>query len=227
MTTLSIIVPAFNEAAILDDTLSRLVEAFPDTEIILVSDGSGDSTEEVAGRFAPAVRFLSYQPNRGKGYAIRMGMLAARGDTLVFTDADLPFGVEGVRDVIDQLGPDSGWDVVIAQKTRLSRGSLYRAARWAVRLLIRAVDGLDLPDTQAGLKGFTRAAARRIFTRTQVNRFAADIEMLYLANREGFSVKSLPMAVQKEPRPSTFNAKQGLYLLADIWKIRLNQARRL
>ena len=225
MSRVSIIVPAYNEAPILDKTLSQLVAAFPEEELILVSDGSSDATQEVAARLAPAVTYLTYQPNHGKGYAIRTGMLAAGGDLLVFTDADLPFGVEGVKCVLAELRAPDGCDIAIAEKIRLRRGRAYRAARWGVRLIIRAFNGLRMPDTQAGLKGFTRPAARRIFTRTRINRFAADIEMLYLAQREGLRIASVPMEVRKDPRPSTFNAKQGFYLILDIWRIRFHAYR--
>ena len=225
MSRVSIIVPAYNEAPILEKTLGRLVAAFPEEEVILVSDGSSDATADVAARLAPAVTFLTYQPNHGKGYAIRTGMLAANGDLLVFTDADLPFGVEGVQRVLAELRVSNGCDIAIAEKTRLRRGRAYRAARWGVRLIIRAFNGLRMPDTQAGLKGFTRPAARRIFTRTRIDRFAADIEMLYLAQREGLRITSVPMEVREDPRPSTFNAKQGFYLILDIWRIRFHAYR--
>ena len=225
MSRVSIIVPAYNEAPILEKTLSQLVEAFPGEEVILVNDGSSDATEDVAARLAPAVTYLTYQPNHGKGYAIRTGMLAASGDLLVFTDADLPFGVKGVERVLAELRAPEGCDIAIAEKIRLRRGRAYRAARWGVRLIIRAFNGLRMPDTQAGLKAFTQAAARRIFTRTRIDRFAADIEMLYLAQREGLRITSVPMEVRKDPRPSTFNAKQGFYLMLDIWRIRFHAYR--
>ena len=225
MSRVSIIVPAYNEAPILENTLSQLAAAFPEAEIILVSDGSSDATQELAARLAPAVTCLTYQPNRGKGYAIRTGMLAASGDQLVFTDADLPFGVEGVQRVLAELQASGGCDIAIAEKLRLDRGRAYRTARWGVRLVIRAFNGLRMPDTQAGLKAFTRHAARRIFTRTRIDRFAADIEMLYLAQREGLRITSVPMEVRNDPRPSTFNAKQGFYLVLDIWRIRFHTYR--
>ena len=202
-----------------------MAAAFPEAEVILVSDGSSDATQELAARLAPAVTCLTYQPNHGKGYAIRTGMLAASGDLLVFTDADLPFGVEGVQRVLAELQVSEGCDIAIAEKIRLRRGRAYRTARWGVRLVIRAFNGLRMPDTQAGLKAFTRPAARRIFTRTRIDRFAADIEMLYLAQREGLWITSVPMEVRNDPRPSTFNAKQGFYLVLDIWRIRFHTYR--
>ena len=152
-------------------------------------------------------------------------MLAAGGDLLVFTDADLPFGVEGVQRVLAELRAPGGCDIAIAEKLRLHRSRAYRTARWGVRLIIRAFNGLRMPDTQAGLKGFTRPAARCIFTRTRIDRFAADIEMLYLAQREGLRITSVPMEVRSDPRPSTFNAKQGFYLVLDIWRIRFHTYR--
>jgi dolichyl-phosphate beta-glucosyltransferase len=222
MSRVSIIIPSYNEASILDGTLRELTEAFPGEEIILVGDGSTDSTATVAARHAPAVTYVTYQPNHGKGYAIRTGMLAATGHLLVFTDADLPFGVEGVRRVLHEL-ESNNCDLAIAEKTRIRRGPFYRVARVGVRVVIRLLVRLRWPDTQAGLKGFTRTAARQVFTRTRIDRFAADIEMLFLAQTLGLRIHSLPMDVRNDPRPSTFNPRQGLYLLLDIWKIRFSR----
>jgi dolichyl-phosphate beta-glucosyltransferase len=222
--SLSIIVPAYNEAAILAQTLPRLHERFPDAELVVVGDGCSDDTGARIGELGFAVNYIEYQPNRGKGYAIRRGMLAAHGDLAVFTDADLPFGVDGVQQVVDLLGRAlDRYDVVIASKLQQQRDVVYRSARWAVRRLVVLLTGLRYPDTQAGLKGFSSEARRTIFGRAVVDRFATDIEMLYLAQRAGLRVGVVPLAVAGELRPSTFNSRQGLLLLADLWKIRLHR----
>jgi hypothetical protein len=103
------------------------------------------------------------------------------------------------------------------------RGLSYRVARWAVRRLVVLMTGLRYPDTQAGLKGFRREARRTIFSRARIDRFATDIEVLFLAQRAGMRIGITPLAVAKELRPSTFNSRQGLLLLGDLWKIRLHR----
>lgn len=218
---LSLVVPSFNEARILPENLDRLHSSFPEAEIILVSDGSSDRTESVPSGLSFPVRLLEHHPNRGKGFAIRRGVLAAEGELIVFTDADLPFGVEGVRTVVERLEAADAPEVVIASKATEQRGLGYLAARAVVRLVIRAVLGLSFPDTQAGLKGFRRDQARTVFCQATVDRFATDLEILYIARRHDYRV--LPVLLDLEIthfRPSSFTAKQGLLLLRDIWRIR-------
>lgn len=225
-TKVSIIVPAYNEGSTLSSTLEQLTLRFPDSEVIVVSDGSTDDTAAVARAFQPAVKVIEYSPNRGKGRAVCTGMLAATGEILIFTDADLPFGADGVSRLLDVFEARPSVDVVIAEKTGLYRGPLYRAARAVVRLGVRWSLGLDQTDTQAGLKGFRRRAAQVVFCQAVVEGFASDMEVLSLAAREGFQVAPVPLEVVNDTlRPSTFTARQGLRLLRDILAIR-RQTRR-
>lgn len=217
----SLVVPAYNEGAILASVLSQLVESFPAAEILVVSDGSTDDTVDVARSFAPSVGVLEYRPNRGKGCAVRTGMLAASGTTLVFTDADLPFGVEGIARILDVLETQEEVDIAIVEKTGAYRGVLYRAARAAVRVGVRLSLGLEHADTQAGLKGFRRSVAQDIFSRAVVDGFAADMEILGIAARRGYRVAAVPLQVVNDSlRPSTFTVPHGLRLLRDVRDIR-------
>lgn len=221
---LSLILPAYNEEAVLGSVLSEIVRGFPEAEIILVSDGSSDGTASVAAAFRPAIRVIDYQPNRGKGYAIRQGMLAGSGEVLVFSDSDLPFGVEGIGKVIAALGSHPEADIAIAEKTSIPRGFAYRAARSLAKLGIKALTGLGYPDTQAGLKAFRRAAAREVYSRTRIDGFASDVEVLFIAKQRGFHVVSVPLSVTAGyARPSRFNYRQGLRLLRDVGRIRLGR----
>jgi dolichyl-phosphate beta-glucosyltransferase len=222
--SLSIIVPAYNEAATLEQTLPRIHERFPDAELIVVCDGCGDDTATRSRGLGFPVTYVEYHPNRGKGYAIRRGMSAAHGDLVVFTDADLPFGADGVQQVVDALRDRSlAYDVVIASKVQQQRDLVYRTARWGVRRLVVLLTGLRYPDTQAGLKGYRAEARRAVFARAVIDRFATDIEMLSLAQKAGMRIGVVPLAVAGELRPSTFNFRQGLLLLVDLWKIRLHR----
>ena len=217
----SIVVPAFNEGQILPFVLEQLTTRFPDFEVLVVSDGSTDDTAAVAREFHPAVKVIDYSPNRGKGRAVRTGMLAASGETVIFTDADLPFGTDGIERLFAVFRDQPTVDVVIAEKTGQYRGLPYRAARAVVRIGVRWSLGLDQIDTQAGLKGFRRRAAEVIFSQAVIDGFAADMEILGIAAREGFRVVGVPLEVVNDAlRPSTFTAVQGARLLRDVRAIR-------
>jgi dolichyl-phosphate beta-glucosyltransferase len=217
----SIVVPAYNEAATIAPILMELRDRFPEAEVVVVTDGCTDETASVARACAPGVSVIEYAANKGKGHAVRTGMLAAHGVILLFTDADLPFGTGGVAKVLQVLETRPEVDIAIAEKTGAYRDPLYRAARGVVRLGVRWSLGLDQPDTQAGLKGFRRRAAQVIFSQAVVDGFAADMEMLGIAAREGFTVASVPLEVVNDAlRPSTFTPSKGIHLVRDIWGIR-------
>jgi len=218
---ISIVVPAFNEGAILRGTLEQIVAAFPDAEVIVVDDGSSDDTAEVARSFAPAVAVLSRESNVGKGYAVRVGMLAAEGHIVLFTDADLPFGVAGIERLVRLLDEHPEVDAAIARKIGAYRGLSYRAARAVVRAGVRRSLRIVHEDTQAGLKGFRRKAAHAIFSECVVNGFAADMEVLALAQRDALVVESVPLRVVNDAlRPSTFTVGHGVRLIREIRQIR-------
>jgi dolichyl-phosphate beta-glucosyltransferase len=218
-TALSIVIPAYNEAGILEQILSELHARFPAAELVLVNDGGRDNTRGVIESLDFTVTYLEHQPNRGKGFSIKRGVLEARGALIVFTDADLPFGTEGVGAIVESLS--EGVDVAIAEKRGENKRLGYRAARAAIRPLVRLLTGVTFADTQAGLKGFKRGAAHAIFGRTVVEGFATDIEMLYLALRNNLEVKSVPLPLTDVyVRPSTFTVRKALRLLFDIGRIR-------
>ncbi len=210
--SLSIIIPAYNEAARIGETLEKLREYVNNTaqgtsaydgpggscEILIVDDGSADNTGAVAQAFAGQelrFRVLRHMPNRGKGYSVRAGMLAASGELLLMTDADLSASI----DELDRLLPwiDQGYDIVIASRdmpdSRLDppQPLARRLAAWAFRALRRGLLLPELRDTQCGFKLFTRRAAQDIFRRTTVDGWLFDCEVLALAQRLGYSIKEV------------------------------------
>jgi glycosyltransferase involved in cell wall biosynthesis len=173
-TALTVILPCYNEAERLPETLQALLaylSGIPgQVEVLVVDDGSTDATVMAADAVAAVdrrVRVLSHQPNRGKGFAVRTGMLAAEGELIVFTDADGSYGPSDIDRIVRALGEAP---VAIGARTcGTSRQVARRTASRVFNLAIRSSLGLPFGDTQSGLKGFRRAAARQIFNQTRVD----------------------------------------------------------
>ena len=193
---LSIVIPAFNEAKRLPGTLSRLREwlgGWPHrAEIIVVDDGSTDGTTAAARGASPdpgEITVLSHSPNRGKGYAVRRGMLAARGRRRLMTDADLSTPIEELPRLVEAL--DGGADVAIG--SRAVEGARIEVHQPAYREAMgRLFNGLvqllllpGLQDTQCGFKLFSADAAEEAFEACRLDGFSFDVEALYVARRRG------------------------------------------
>lgn len=197
---LSIVIPAFDAAAVLGASLAEIANAVGRadevSEIVVVDDGSSDGTAavvEAARGGWPAtssLRLLTHRRNRGKGAAVRTGMIAARGAHRVFTDADLAYGTEALPRLRAAL--DAGADVAAGVRAR-HRGTLRRVAGWGFSRAVAAY-GLHVgPDPQCGLKAFTSDAAAVLFGVTRVEGFAFDVELLHVASRWGLRVERVPV----------------------------------
>ncbi len=200
----SVIIPAYNESKRLPPRLQNLADVLPTlfpVEILVVDDGSRDDTltavQEMADKY-PVIKCLSYVPNCGKGKAVQTGILASRGQFLIYTDADDTFTVEHIKAVVDEL--QSGRDMVIACRRttghrRLQGESHLRTAMGRVfNYLVQLFLLPGIIDTQCGLKGFQRTAACKLFPRQIIQRFAFDVELLVLARSQGLEVAELPVA---------------------------------
>jgi dolichyl-phosphate beta-glucosyltransferase len=195
MTLLSVVVPAYNEAARLGPTLARITAYFADrnVELIVVDDGSLDATAQLA-RDAGATVLV--QPlNRGKGAAVRVGALSARGDRILVCDADLATPIEELAKL--EVALDAGYDVAVG--SRWLEHTITVEQPWARRVLgagfrglARRAFGIAVRDPNCGFKLFTRAAARDLFGRGRIDRFAFDVETLYLA-RGSWRVAEIPV----------------------------------
>ncbi|MGH9228503.1 MAG: glycosyltransferase [Acidimicrobiales bacterium] len=226
---LSVVVPAYGEADRIGETVRRLGESLADIresggcEVIVVDDGSSDATADVA--LAGGADQVVVQPhNRGKGAAVRSGVLAARGRTIAFTDADLAYAPDQVRRVLAAV--EDGWDVAIGD--RRHPGSRTLAAAPRLRALgSRAINWLGYAvllgsyrDTQGGLKGFRSDVARFVFGRTRVDGFAFDIEVLHLVERHQLSLVEVPVEVVNTRRSTVREARDAGRLLLDLARIR-------
>jgi dolichyl-phosphate beta-glucosyltransferase len=225
---LSIVVPAFREERI-GATVTRLrkelVEIDHDggLEIVVVDDGSGDGTADEAE--AAGADVVIRQPvNQGKGAAVRAGMLAATGRTVVFTDADLSYAPD---QVLALLGPaEDGWDIVVGSRqhadttTVVQAGLLRQIGGRVINRCTRIVLVADHDDTQCGIKAFRSDVARAVFGRSKVDGFAFDVEVLHLAERYGLSVVEVPVVVANSDRSTVRVARDALRLLRDLVRIR-------
>jgi dolichyl-phosphate beta-glucosyltransferase len=226
---LSVWVPAFGEADRIGGTVRRLREELADIEaaggldIVVVDDGSADATADAA--LAAGADQVVVQPrNRGKGAAVRVGVAAARGRTIAFTDADLAYGPSQVRRVLTAV--EDGWDAAIGDRrhrdsrTLAATSRLRSAGSLAINLLGYAVLLGAYRDTQSGLKAFRSDVAHFIFSRSQVDRFAFDIEVLHLIERYHFSLTEVPVEVTNSDRSTVSAARDALRLARDLLRIR-------
>jgi dolichyl-phosphate beta-glucosyltransferase len=231
---LSIILPAYNAAGFLRSSLMLLRgrrKSWPPSEVVVVDDGSRDGTAAVAEEFADeGVQCLRLARNRGKGGAVRAGMLKARGAYRIFMDVDLPYELDIVDRILRYLDfkefdivigsrhvPGAHFDVKLSLPRKVA-SAIFTA--FVTRLMVTGV-----VDTQCGVKGFRAAAAERLFRLSVLDGFTFDVEILYLAYKLNLDVKRLPV-VQVRDEPSTISLpRQSVRMVADLLSIPLRYYR--
>jgi len=231
---LSIIIPAFNEERRLAKSLelirtyiaSRHVRA----EVLVVDDGSTDNTAKVTqhsqARF-PELRLISNGRNRGKGFSVRHGMLEAKGEIALFTDADLSAPIEEADKLLGALR-DGGFDGAIGSRAinralidvhqsagREFAGQVYNA-------IVRHIAGLQFQDTQCGFKAFRLGKMRAIFEQQRTNGFGFDPEILFLAQQRGLRIAEIPIHWAHDPATKVNVFLDSLRMLRDLLAIRWN-----
>ncbi|MGA9523645.1 MAG: dolichyl-phosphate beta-glucosyltransferase [Myxococcaceae bacterium] len=230
---LSIVIPAFNEEKRLPATLEEIEkwarENLDRAEILIVDDGSSDGTLELARHFAArctgkiSARALSNGTNRGKGASVRAGVLAATLPWILMTDADLSTPIE---DVLKLAAERANADVLIGSRAiaganitkhqPLHRELMGKTFNKLVRVFVTG----GLSDTQCGFKLFGREAGQAIFSRTRIDRFAFDVEAIYLARKLGYRVTEVPVHWENSPASTVDPLRDSSRMFVDILRIR-------
>jgi len=229
--TISVIIPAYNEGerlpASLDQVLAHIAQERWTAEVIVVNDGSRDSTADLVREYIrrnPAVRLVENPGNRGKGYSVRNGMLNARGDVLLFSDADLSSPIYEAKKLFAAL--EAGADVAIGSRwlrpeLQTQRQPLLRQAFGRIfNLCLRVILGLKYVDTQCGLKAFKRAAAQRLFPRQRIERWGFDPESLYLARKAKLRVEEIPVEWANDERSKVNPIRDGIRMFFELLRVR-------
>jgi glycosyltransferase involved in cell wall biosynthesis len=227
----SIVIPAYNESRRIVPTLNRvltyLAEQGWDAEVVVVNDGSRDDTAKVVQGYVernPIVRLIENPGNRGKGYSVRNGMLHARGDLLLFSDADLSSPIEEAPKLFDAIA--GGADMAIGSRwlrseLQTERQPLHRQLFGRIfNLALRIILGLQFKDTQCGFKAFSRNAANMIFPLQRIERWGFDPELIFLAKTQGLRIAEVAVKWAHDEHGRINPLRDGLRMFVEVLKIR-------
>ena len=226
---ISVCIPMYNESSIIADTAKTLSEymagTFSDYEIIFSDDGSKDGSADIVnGLELPCVRVVGYENNQGKGCAVRTAMLAAEGEVVMFTDADLAYGTDVIKRVYD-IFEEKPTDIVIGSRNIQKDG--YEGYTFMRRVVSKTyikvlciAGGLKLSDSQTGCKAFSKKAVKDIFTRCEVNGFAFDFEAILWAQKLGYKFTEMPVKVINHRESKVRIIRDTVRMLKDLRKMK-------
>lgn len=229
---LSIIVPSFNEELRLPASLDHIAEYVAasrrSTEVLVVDDGSTDRTAEVAAAYADRIanlRVLKNGENRGKGYSVRHGMLEAKGEVVLFTDADLSAPIEEADKLLAAM---EQYDVAIGSRAmdrsliKVHESAFREFAGIVFNRIVRTVLWLPFVDTQCGFKAFRRERCRILFEQQRIERFGFDPELLFLARHHGLKAVEIPVRWSHSPATKINMMRDSILMFVDVFTIRWN-----
>lgn len=229
---ISLIIPTFNEEKRLGQSLQKLSDFLKnfnqEVEVLVVDDGSNDATVSVAHSFENKFanfKIIRLEKNQGKGQAVKTGALAAKGDTIVFSDADFSTPIEEISKLLEKI--NQGYDIAIGSRSlnrdlvkkhqSLLRERLGRIFNGLVQIL--AVPGIT--DTQCGFKAFKASSTKNIFEKQKISGFVFDVELLYLARKQGLRIAEVPVLWYNNPASKVNPIADALSTIYDLVRIRL------
>jgi len=229
--SVSIVIPAYNERADIEATvdaaLAYLGRSGLAGEVVVVDDGSSDDTAELVARYAgrhPQVRLLRNERNRGKGYSVRRGVMEARGEVVLFSDADGSTPLSEAAKLLAAIG--SGAHVAIGSRAlpdsdvAQPQPWFRRAMGWVFRNIVRLIVLRGFRDTQCGFKAFRREAAREIFRRQTLEGFAFDVEVLFIAKALGYHIAEVPVRWLDSHDSRVHPLRDPAKMFLDLFRIR-------
>lgn len=228
---LSILIPAYNEEKRIGKTLEKISSYLKKSghknfEMIVIDDGSKDNTTKVARSYSKKfknLRVIQILENKGKGHAIKTGMLNAEYDTVLFTDSDLSTPIEELGKFMKEI---KHYDIVIASRwmkgsnVPVPQGTLRKIFSRGFNLLVRVLLGLNFKDTQCGFKMFKNC--KKLFEKQRLYGFGFDIEILFLAKKARKSIKELPVTWINDRASKVKPIRDVLYMFLDILTVRWN-----
>ena len=229
---ISLVIPVYNEEAILKDTIRELTAymqaQFQDYEILMVNDGSADRSGEMileAHREEPHVLYAGYDNNRGKGGAVRYGVMQATGDIVIYTDCDLAYGTEVIGRAAEHFREHSETSILIGSRRLHPEGyegytALRRLASKTYVTVLALAAGIKLSDSQCGFKAFRTDVAKDIFSECETNGWAFDFEVLMRANQKKYKIEEMPVKIVNHRDSKIHIIQDSLRMLRDIRKIK-------
>ncbi len=229
---ISLMIPAYNEGKKIIRTLEKL-QSFvenekDDWEVLIINDGSTDNTLKILKNYQPQFfKIVSYNQNKGKGFAIKKGVKQATGDHICFIDSDLAYSFDNLKNLLSYL---KDFDVVIGSRNletdnHENISTLRRIFGKGFNILSNIILGYRIKDTQCGLKVFKKEAAKSLFSKQTLNEWSFDTELLYLAKKKKYRIKEVKAVVLQEygTKDSKINfLKDPIKMFLDLLKIRLN-----
>ena len=228
---ISLIIPMYNESSIIEQAVSTfssyMEKRFEDWELIFVDDGSADGcgdTVTAAHEKDARIRLCRYTPNRGKGYAVRTGVLAAEGDLILFTDCDNAYGEEAIGNIADAL-INSGADIVVGSRNLSKDGYegytfLRKLASKTYIKVIAVAAGFKLTDSQCGIKAFRSDIAKKIFSNCEVDRFAFDLEVIMIATKLKAQIGEMPVKIINHRESTVHVLRDSVKMLRDVYRMK-------
>lgn len=230
---LSLCIPMYNEQKILPDTLKTVSEYmhntfYDDFEVIYVNDGSSDKSGEIVREFAEkdaSVRLIEYTPNRGKGYAVRQGVLQSTGDIVIFTDCDLAYGMDVILEMVNLFAAHPEYAVIVGSRVLHPEGyegytAIRKFVSHAYIKVLSIAGGVKLSDFQCGCKGFRGKEGKQIFTNCIVDRFAFDLEALQWAQELKATIGEMPVKVINHRESSIHMVRDSIRMLKDVRRMK-------